>query len=79
MSEVKNINNLDGTMIDADFVAVKIGDVNGNANATQARSAATLALGVEDVAVEAGEEYTLHSLQKLLTHTSSLWSSTDFS
>ena len=54
-----NINNLDGTMIDADFVAVKIGDVNGNANATQARSAATLALGVEDVTVEAGEEYTV--------------------
>ncbi|MCB9289979.1 MAG: T9SS type A sorting domain-containing protein [Lewinellaceae bacterium] len=64
--EVVNINNLPGTGISgADFVAVKIGDVNGDAQANalagiEGRTmAGTFALNVADAEVKAGNEYTV--------------------
>jgi hypothetical protein len=62
--EVKNFNNLAGT-VNADFVAVKIGDVNGTAAANsatgaEARSATgTLELNTTEQALKAGNEYTV--------------------
>ena len=62
--EVKNINNLqDG--LTGDFVAVKIGDVNGSAvvnalqSADERSNAGTFELKTADVSLEAGEEYTI--------------------
>jgi hypothetical protein len=49
-----------------DFVAIKIGDLNGNAitsgsaSASEARSAHTLMLSAENRAIKAGETFTLH-------------------
>ncbi|MCB0587808.1 MAG: T9SS type A sorting domain-containing protein, partial [Phaeodactylibacter sp.] len=64
--EIVNINNLPGTGIsDADFVAIKIGDVNLDAQAnglagTEGRSfAGTFAFDLEDAEVKAGAEYTV--------------------
>ncbi|MCB9049884.1 MAG: T9SS type A sorting domain-containing protein [Lewinellaceae bacterium] len=64
--EVVNINNLPGTGINgADFVAVKIGDVNGDAEANALMGvsgrtfAGTFALNVEEAEVKAGGEYTV--------------------
>lgn len=62
--EVININNISSSVLDADFVAVKIGDVNAsaapNANAgTEDRSSKTLFLNTEDLAVKAGETVTV--------------------
>ncbi len=62
--EVKNINNLqDG--LTGDFVAVKIGDVNGSAvvnalqSADERSNAGAFELKTADVSLEAGEEYTI--------------------
>ena len=64
--EVVNINNLPGTGINgADFVAVKVGDVNGDAEANALMGvsgrtfAGTFALNVEEAEVKAGGEYTV--------------------
>ena len=51
---VVNINNIDADA-KADFVAVKIGDVNGSANAAAARNANTVTFVGEDQNVKAGE------------------------
>lgn len=58
-----DINNLQGEMMDNDFVAVKIGDVTDNAVAnianqtTEVRSNKTLALSIADREVTAGETF----------------------
>ena len=55
--EVANLNDL-GADARANFVAVKIGDVNGNAVATsQVRTAGEFGLNVADQALKAGNEY----------------------
>ena len=60
-SEVLNIAALDANMTNEDFIAVKIGDVNGDAKtnarrtATQVRNANKVALTIEDRNVKAGE------------------------
>jgi hypothetical protein len=62
--EVKNFNNLAGTA-NADFIAIKIGDVNGTASANSASGAEargavnTLELNTNDQALKAGNEYTV--------------------
>ena len=61
--EVYNLNNLATAMTDLDFVAVKIGDVSGNANDLQGNAAtnrnAPLTLRATDRAFAAGETVTL--------------------
>lgn len=58
-AEVKNINNLDGEE-EVDFVAIKVGDVNGSANVAEVRSlAGTFHLNVAEQALKAGNEYTI--------------------
>jgi hypothetical protein len=59
--EIASINNLSGKAI-ADFVAVKIGDVNGNASPTSAaaaqpRKAGKLELSTEEQRIEGGQQY----------------------
>jgi hypothetical protein len=62
--EVRNVNDLQGD-IKADFMAVKIGDVNNNAVANGLQSvdgrgvAGTLELSLSDLEMKAGEEYTV--------------------
>ncbi len=64
-NEFMNINNLDGQMLDVDFIATKIGDVNGNAQANSLLGAesrttnGTLSLNVTDRFVEAGQTVTV--------------------
>jgi hypothetical protein len=58
--EVLNINNLAGS-VNGDFVAIKVGDVNNSAVIdVQPRSNATFAMNVEDIAIKAGNEYTVN-------------------
>lgn len=63
--EIYNINDFNGIPMDIDFVAVKVGDVNGSSRANNAvnvesRAAArTLKLATEDRSLKAGEIYTL--------------------
>jgi hypothetical protein len=56
--EVANFNNVDST-VEANFVAIKVGDVNGSAqvsmDAAQNRNAATININAADKAVKAGE------------------------
>ncbi len=55
--EVANINDLAGN-VTANFVAVKIGDVNGNALANSVvRTSGAFGLNVEDQKMKAGNEY----------------------
>ena len=61
--EAYTMNNLPATGINASFVGVKVGDVQGDAqtsnatgNSTEVRSDATLNLNVEDALIHAGEE-----------------------
>ncbi len=55
--EVKNINNLEGEEV-AEFVAIKVGDVNGNANVAEVRSlAGTFNVNVAEQELKAGSEY----------------------
>ena len=57
--EVKNFNDLTGEEI-ADFVAIKVGDVNGNANVAEVRSlAGTFNMNVAEQEMKAGNEYTI--------------------
>ena len=62
--ELININNLNGEINDADFVAIKVGDVTGNA-ATNAmvevvnRTNGSLEINAEDRMVKAGETFTV--------------------
>ena len=58
--EVENFNNLTGAMADADFIAVKIGDVNGSAQANLLGSEERSFRGsfhfeVEEAVLQAGE------------------------
>ncbi len=57
-SETINIANIQGDVLDADFVAVKIGDVNASAATLGAprNNNATVAIVAEDQAVKAGQE-----------------------
>jgi hypothetical protein len=58
--EVLNINNFAG-LVNGDFVAIKVGDVNNSAVIdVQPRSNATFAMNVEDIAIKAGNEYTVN-------------------
>lgn len=60
--EFRNVNNLDG-VVETDFVAVKIGDVNNSARANSAQyagsrsTAGTLEILTENLDLQAGEEY----------------------
>ncbi|MBV6427189.1 MAG: hypothetical protein KIPDCIKN_01704 [Haliscomenobacter sp.] len=55
--EVVNINDLSGE-VNANFIAVKVGDVNGNALANSlARTAGSFSLRTDDVQMKAGNEY----------------------
>jgi hypothetical protein len=59
--EVYNINDFSGNMNGVDFVAIKVGDVNGNAAPNdfdapaEERSGETLVLNVRDEALQAGQ------------------------
>jgi len=60
--ENKTIANLTLNLLDENFVAMKVGDVNGSATANslmagEDRTAGTLMFDVEDRAVKAGEEF----------------------
>lgn len=63
--EVININNLSVDELNADFVAIKVGDVNGNAVTSLAAGAedrtvvGDLVLNAENARLSAGEEYTV--------------------
>jgi hypothetical protein len=63
--EVININNIDADVLNNDFVAVKIGDVNGSAAANNNllgaddRSAGKLVIAANDRMVKAGETFTV--------------------
>ena len=63
--EIININNLPADALSESFVAVKIGDVNGNASGNQLLGAddrsfdGTLELTTNDIAMKAGENYTV--------------------
>jgi len=64
-NEFMSINNLDGEMLNVDFIAAKIGDVNGTATANSLLGAesrnvnGTLNLNVTDRLVEAGQTVTV--------------------
>ncbi|MBI5917166.1 MAG: T9SS type A sorting domain-containing protein [Bacteroidetes bacterium] len=61
--EVYNINDFTGNMDEVDFIAVKVGDVNGSASPNQFydpaedRSGQTLLLNVQDEVLEPGREH----------------------
>ncbi len=62
--EVININNIPTSVLDADFVAVKVGDVNGNATTNltagvEERTNGNWTLVADDKKVEKGEEVTV--------------------
>lgn len=63
--EVISVNDLEGDLMDADFVALKIGDVNGSARANSAQAAevrstaGTFHLKTADQELKAGQEYTI--------------------
>lgn len=63
--EVYNLNNLSSDMSAADFVAVKVGDVNGNANPSELVSAddrnftGNLTFATDDATLTAGETHTI--------------------
>jgi subtilisin-like proprotein convertase family protein len=60
--EIIEVNSLQGNMLDADFMAVKIGDVNGSAEtsqfgqpASEIRTNASMTLAVDEIAFKKGE------------------------
>jgi hypothetical protein len=57
--EFKNINNL-GENAEAQFVAVKIGDVNGSANVEARSATGTFAINTAEQSMVAGNEYTIN-------------------
>ena len=63
--EVINLNDLNSDMINQDFVAVKIGDVNGSATVSlfaatpDERTNGTFAFELNDAEIKAGNEYTV--------------------
>jgi len=59
--EVVNINNVPSNILNAEFVAIKVGDVNGSASFTSVddRSGDTFILNTNDISVKAGELYTV--------------------
>lgn len=62
--EIININDFDATMSDINFVAIKVGDVNGSAatnllGSNEDRSAETFVLNTQDQEVKKGEEVTV--------------------
>ena len=57
--ELVNVSELEGDMV-MDFIAIKIGDVNGNAsnyNQTTARSSEVFEISVDDIDLRKGESY----------------------
>lgn len=64
-NEFMTINNLEGSMLDVDFVGVKVGDINGNAASNSLLGAETrstngaLSLTANDRFVEAGQTVTV--------------------
>jgi hypothetical protein len=64
--EVINVNNLTASQLDAHFIAIKVGDVNGSAKGNFAalpedrHAAGSLVFGVEDAVLNAGETYTVN-------------------
>ncbi|MEQ1744256.1 MAG: hypothetical protein ABMA02_02440 [Saprospiraceae bacterium] len=63
--ETKQYAGLQSNIFDADFFAVKVGDVNGNAvtstlMSTEDRTAGTLLFDVQDRTVKAGETFTVN-------------------
>jgi len=63
--ETKSVSNVQFSVVDADFIAMKVGDVNGSAIAnsfmsTDDRTAGTLYFDVADRKVVAGEEVTVN-------------------
>ncbi len=65
MAEVQNFNNLNSNVTGANFVAVKIGDVNGSATAdltgatAEERSNGSVELRIDDLEMVAGNTYTV--------------------
>jgi len=59
--EVVNINNVPADVLNADFVAIKVGDVNGSASFASAedRSNEAFVLNANDMEVTAGQQYTV--------------------
>ena len=63
--EITNYNNVDADILDANFVGIKVGDVNGSvqANFTQdadERSTGEVIFRTEDTDLKAGEEYSIN-------------------
>ena len=61
--EVINMNNVDTDVLDADFVAVKVGDVNGSAQtnsfvSSEDRSVGSVSFNAEGREIEAGKTFT---------------------
>lgn len=63
--EVINVNNVNAPVNNADFVAVKIGDLNGNANVSENllgaddRTANTMTINAENAKLNRGEQITI--------------------
>lgn len=63
--EVLSFNNLDASITDADFVGIKVGDVNGSAQANNLlgtddrNTVGELVFAIADTKVKAGEQYTV--------------------
>jgi hypothetical protein len=75
--EVINLNNLDSAVDHADFVAVKVGDVNGSANPGDNltgdngdRSASVLVLTAENLTLEPGQPFKVRLRAKNFRHVS---------
>lgn len=72
-SGIFNINNLQGNISDADLIGIKVGDVNGSARANsrqaveERNAAGALSLQIADVALQAGETYTVDFTADLST------------
>ena len=63
--EITNYNNVNSDILNADFVGIKVGDINGSvqANLTQGaseRSTGSVIFHTQDAELQAGEEYTLN-------------------
>lgn len=83
-SEVLNFNDFSTSQLNADFTAVKIGDVNGNAqanlsgNADERSSGETLHFGIENAAFKAGQNVTIDVTAQAYTDISSYQFTCDF-
>ena len=82
--EVLNFNNFSASQLDADFIAVKIGDVNGNAqanlsgNADERSTGEILQFGVKNTPFKAGENLTIEVTAQEYRNISSYQFTCDF-